>query len=498
MERTARHQAMAEQTGRLVVKHTFIEVVDAFPADGARLRPRASSDSALFESGELEARRQHLEEQWANDRNKGEVEFDLSGISDTETNPECELTVPLPCYQHIEELEDEPVISSNGSSSTASYDCRGNGPFGLLKFERAEGRGSADCHDRSVSGCSSTPEITQGSLPQQQPSQQQVDQLVSANARLSLENEMLRRRCEQTLQQAAREAAAAETRAAAVADAAAEAASVAVQQQPFGAWFVPLGFMPNLAAGAMPLHGVGCLQAPAPAAPRRQRAKRATARARAGAGSAVEQLTASVVQNIAAMQGISLSVAAAPVPVVGPTIEEVACDVPPELRTTVMLRNLPNNYSRVMVLSMLDDEGFAGLYNFLYLPIDFKSRACLGYAFVNMVDPSVVPNFWMKFNGYSKWVLPSKKVCGVSWSGPHQGLEAHVERYRNSPVMHNTVPDEYKPVVCVNGTRVTFPPPTKTPRAPRVRNHSENKAHWTWLQPQDGAAAACCTEASRA
>ena len=28
------------------------------------------------------------------------------------------------------------------------------------------------------------------------------------------------------------------------------------------------------------------------------------------------------------------------------------------------------------------------------------------------------------------------KVCRVTWSGPHQGLAAHVERYRNSPVMH--------------------------------------------------------------
>ena len=28
------------------------------------------------------------------------------------------------------------------------------------------------------------------------------------------------------------------------------------------------------------------------------------------------------------------------------------------------------------------------------------------------------------------------KVCQVSWSGPHQGFDAHVARYRNSPVMH--------------------------------------------------------------
>ena len=30
------------------------------------------------------------------------------------------------------------------------------------------------------------------------------------------------------------------------------------------------------------------------------------------------------------------------------------------------------------------------------------------------------------------------QVCQVTWSGPHQGLDGHVERYRNSPVMHKS------------------------------------------------------------
>merc|ERR1740120_653118 len=51
-------------------------------------------------------------------------------------------------------------------------------------------------------------------------------------------------------------------------------------------------------------------------------------------------------------------------------------------RTTVMLRNLPNNYTAALVLEMLDKEGFAGLYDFFYLPIDMKSHACLNYCHV--------------------------------------------------------------------------------------------------------------------
>eukprot|EP00439_Symbiodinium_sp_Y106_P041877 s759_g5.t1 len=101
-------------------------------------------------------------------------------------------------------------------------------------------------------------------------------------------------------------------------------------------------------------------------------------------------------------------------------------------KTTVMLRNLPNNYTRSMVLNLLNQEGFKGKFDFLYLPIDFRSKAGLGYAFVNLVEPSFVPSFWKAFDGYTKWVLPSSKVCQVSWSGPHQGQKAHVDRYRSS------------------------------------------------------------------
>lgn len=138
-------------------------------------------------------------------------------------------------------------------------------------------------------------------------------------------------------------------------------------------------------------------------------------------------------------------------------------------KTTVMLRNLPNNYTRSMVLNLLNQEGFKGKFDFLYLPIDFRSKAGLGYAFVNLVEPSFVPSFWKAFDGYTKWVLPSSKVCQVSWSGPHQGQKAHVDRYRSSPIMHGSVPDEYKPIVLQHGERIPFPEATKKIRAPRHR-----------------------------
>jgi len=148
----------------------------------------------------------------------------------------------------------------------------------------------------------------------------------------------------------------------------------------------------------------------------------------------------------------------------------VDVDCPLEERTTVMLRNMPNNYNRKMLLQMMDGEGFAGQYNFVYMPIDFKSRASLGYAFINMVSPEAAQKFWGVFDGYSKWVLPSRKMSKVSWSSPHQGLQAHLERYKNSPLMHVDVPDDYRPILLENGVRVAFPTSTKRLRAPRLRH----------------------------
>jgi len=141
-------------------------------------------------------------------------------------------------------------------------------------------------------------------------------------------------------------------------------------------------------------------------------------------------------------------------------------------RTTVMLQHMPSSYTRSMVQCMIDDAGFAGQYDFVYVPMDFMTRACYGYAFINFTYPSHADRFWNTFNGFSQWSFPSRKTCRTFWSKPHQGLEANIARYRNSPVMHKDVPDEYKPILLTDGVRTVFPPPTKTIRLPRLRNYS--------------------------
>jgi RNA recognition motif-containing protein len=145
-----------------------------------------------------------------------------------------------------------------------------------------------------------------------------------------------------------------------------------------------------------------------------------------------------------------------------------ALPLAPVEKTTLMLRNIPNDYTRAMLTSLLDEEGFACQYNFLYLPIDFQTGAGIGYAFVNLISSAEAERFLQHFSGFSGWSIPSRKVAEVAWSNPNQGLSVHVERYRNSTVMHPSVPDEYKPVLLQDGFRVHFPLPTRAIRSPQL------------------------------
>lgn len=135
-------------------------------------------------------------------------------------------------------------------------------------------------------------------------------------------------------------------------------------------------------------------------------------------------------------------------------------------QTTVMLRNLPNDYTRDMLMALLESQGFSGCFDFVYLPFDFKKCAGLGYAFMNMINNKEAVRAMTDLPGFKDWKLKSNKVLQVTWSTPLQGLSANIERYRNSPVMHPDVPEQFKPLLLKDGNPVPFPPPTKALQAP--------------------------------
>merc|ERR1719146_492709 len=59
-----------------------------------------------------------------------------------------------------------------------------------------------------------------------------------------------------------------------------------------------------------------------------------------------------------------------------------------------------------------------------------------------------------------------------------RGLAENVERYRNSPLMHESVPMECKPALYdVDGRRIAFPSPTKAIPKPRIHFAKKREDH---------------------
>ena len=90
-----------------------------------------------------------------------------------------------------------------------------------------------------------------------------------------------------------------------------------------------------------------------------------------------------------------------------------------DLRTTIMVRNIPNKYSTQHLLAEIDKVS-KNCYDFFYLPQDNENNCNLGYAFINFVDPLHIVNFyivfkdrkWDRYNSFKKCDLTFAKFQG--------------------------------------------------------------------------------------
>jgi len=134
--------------------------------------------------------------------------------------------------------------------------------------------------------------------------------------------------------------------------------------------------------------------------------------------------------------------------------------------TTVVLRNLPGEYTRDRLQFDLKSQGFK--FDFLYMPMDFQTHRARGYAFVNLLTPTDASHLMRRLKGFMGWSAPASKGCNVSWGDRDlQGLAANIERYRDGSLMHEDVPDSFKPALFQLGVRIPFPAPRKKVRVPR-------------------------------
>jgi RNA recognition motif-containing protein len=104
-----------------------------------------------------------------------------------------------------------------------------------------------------------------------------------------------------------------------------------------------------------------------------------------------------------------------------------------DVRTTIMLRNIPNRTQFEDLKDFLDETSF-GHYDFSYLRIDFSNNQNVGYAFVNFVRPEYIVEFVAHRVGKPWGLFQSQKRCEVSYA-TIQGIDCLLAKFRNSVVM---------------------------------------------------------------
>jgi len=147
-----------------------------------------------------------------------------------------------------------------------------------------------------------------------------------------------------------------------------------------------------------------------------------------------------------------------------------------EERTTLVLQRLPKGCSPAHLRRMLDSAGLAGRYDLVYQPASFATFEFFQFGMVNFVTHEDAEHALRQIELQNfEWPCEVdlsgsqlEEPIEVAWSEELHGMQAHIERYRNSPLNHEDVPEHFKPILLHNGVQIPFPRPTMQVRAPRV------------------------------
>ncbi|CAL1145828.1 unnamed protein product [Cladocopium goreaui] len=109
--------------------------------------------------------------------------------------------------------------------------------------------------------------------------------------------------------------------------------------------------------------------------------------------------------------------------------------------TTAMIRNVPNQLNRKQFVERLDQLGFLGMYDFVYVPIDRATRMNVGYAFVNFVNSECFRLCQITLQGkkFLDKEEGDKRRSGkpIIVSAAHvQGLENNERHFKDAAVAH--------------------------------------------------------------
>ena len=84
-------------------------------------------------------------------------------------------------------------------------------------------------------------------------------------------------------------------------------------------------------------------------------------------------------------------------------------------RTTLIIRNIPNKYTKTLLLKELN-KNYENKFDIVYLPQDYINNSNLGFGFINFVNPLHLILFYEEFMN-KKWnYFNSKKRCSLAYS----------------------------------------------------------------------------------
>merc|ERR1712232_109767 len=99
--------------------------------------------------------------------------------------------------------------------------------------------------------------------------------------------------------------------------------------------------------------------------------------------------------------------------------------------------------------------------------MDLQKQTPFGFAFVNLSTHETAAKAKRQLAGL-------EHGFEVEWSA-QQGLAIQIERYRNSSIMHESVPEDFKPMLVRNGHISIFPAPTVEIKAPSPEGNRAQK-----------------------
>ena len=97
-------------------------------------------------------------------------------------------------------------------------------------------------------------------------------------------------------------------------------------------------------------------------------------------------------------------------------------------RTTLMIKNIPNKFTKNDFLSLFNIK-FNGKFDLFLLPTDINEKKNYGYAFINFINYFYIIHFFHLFNG-KKWNnTNSVKICEIVYS-KIQGISKMIKHYQ--------------------------------------------------------------------